>query len=256
MTTLFLQCVVAILTLAFGVMALRVARRVPGAPELHRATWLLTGVVFTVLGINTAFHNVIAAPWAFFAGKGSPELDLYMQFSPIANHSRGFLMLAYGAMMAAIIPVSRAAGQRLGALTVLVAIAFMAVGAVLGFREGYLTRATHYTATTITDAAGLIFLLVALFLGIVRNTTDRLLWVGLVIFTVHELLDIPWFSAMAWADVPGAWRPSAKYIHLYASVAYLLMIFVAERRIRLARKGVRVPGLLEFPQRAVGSMIG
>lgn len=256
MTTLFLQCVVAILTLVFGVAALRVAGRVPGAPELHRATWLLTGVVFTMLGISTAFHNVVAAPWAFFAGRGSPELALYMQFSPIANHSRGFLMLAYGVMMAAIVPLSRAAGQRLAVFAVLVGIAFMAVGAVLGFQEGSLTRATHYTATTITDAAGLIFLLAALFLGIVRNTTDRLLWVGLVIFTVHELLDIPWFSAMAWADVPGAWRPSAKYIHLYASVAYLLMILVAERRVRLARKGVRVPGLLEFPQRAVGSMIG
>lgn len=256
MTTLLLQCLVAVLTLAFGVMALAVARRAGGAPELHRAAWVLTGTVFTILGINSAIHNCIAAPWAYFAGKGSPELELYMQFSPAGNHSRGFLMLAFGAMMIGIVSVSRLAGRHVGAFAVVVGVASMIVGGVVGLREGNLVRATHYTATAVTDAAELILLLVALFVGIVWNTTDRLLWGALVIFTVHEMLDVPWFSAMAWADVPGAWRPSARFIHLYASVAYLLMIVVTERRLRLARKEVPVPGLFEFPQRAVGSMLG
>ncbi len=256
MTTLLLQCLVAVLTLAFGMMALEVARRAPDAPELHRAAWVLTGTVFTILGINSAIHNCIAAPWAYFAGKGSAELKLYMLFSPVANHSRGFLMLAYGAMMIGIVRVSRLAGRHVGRLAVLVGVVSMIVGGVVGFREGSLIRATHYTATTVTDAAELILLLGALFVGIVWNTTDRLLWGALVIFTVHELLDVPWFSAMAWADVPGAWRPSPRYLHLYASVAYLLMIVATDRRIRLARRGVRVPGLFEFPQRAVGSMLG
>ena len=57
MITLVLQCAVALLTPAFGVLALRAARTV-GSAGVHRSAWWLTGVVFTILGISTALHVV------------------------------------------------------------------------------------------------------------------------------------------------------------------------------------------------------
>ncbi|MEW5929795.1 MAG: hypothetical protein AB1941_20260 [Gemmatimonadota bacterium] len=237
-------------------MALSTARRIPGSPELHQAAWWLTGTVFTILGISTVLQLCVAAPWAYFAGKGTPVFDAYLRLSPIGNHSRGFLVVAYGAMLAGIGRLAPARRPPFRTAVVLASFAAMIVGAWVGWKEGSLVRSTHYTATAIYDSTELIFLLAGLFIGVVWNTTDRLLWIAVVIFTVHELFDVVWYSALAWSDVPNAWRPPTKYIHLYASVAYLLMIFLANRRMRLARKGVRVPGLLEFPQRAAGSMIG
>lgn len=256
MVTLLMQCVVAILTIVFGVVALRASRFVPAGSDLHREAWWVTGAVFTILGISTFLQLCIGAPWAYFSGAGSPVYEAYMVVMPIGNHSRGVLVVAYGAMMAGLGLVHARFSQRLGAFVFVTSFAAMAAGALVGWREGPLVQVTHWTATAISDSAELIFLLAALFIGVVWNTTDRLLWIALVIFTAHELFDVAWYSALAWSDVPGAWRPSPTYIHLYASVAYLLMIVLADRRIRLARRGVRVPGLIELPERATSSMLG
>jgi hypothetical protein len=256
MLTLLMQCLVAILTIVFGVVALQAARRVPGRPDLHRDAWWLTGFVFTILGISTFLQLCIGAPWAYFSGVGTPVYDAYMRIAPIGNHSRGFLVVAYGAMMAGLTGIHRRFPRHLGTFVFVTSFAAMTAGALVGWREGPLVQVTHWTATAISDSAELIVLLAALFIGVVWNTIDRLLWVALVIFTVHELFDVAWYSALTWADVPGAWQPSPVYIHLYASVAYLLMIFLTDRRIRLARKGVKVPGLIEFPERPTSSMLG
>jgi hypothetical protein len=256
MLTLLMQCLVAILTIVFGIVALQAARRVPGRSDLHRDAWWLTGAVFTILGISTFLQLCIGAPWAYFSGVGTPVYDAYIRVAPIGNHSRGFLVLAYGAMMAGLTLIRRAFPRHFGTLVFVTSFAAMSAGAFVGWREGPLVQVTHWTATAISDSAELIFLLAALFIGVVWNTTDRLLWVALVIFTAHELFDVAWYSALAWSDVPGAWRPSPTYIHLYASVAYLLMIVLAVRRVRLARKGIKVPGLIELPERATSSMFG
>lgn len=256
MVTLAMQCVVAVLTLVFGITALRVAHAARESPAYHRAGWLLTGIVFTILGLSTAIQNCVAAPWAYFAGEGTPVYDLYIRYSPVGNHSRGFLVVAYAMMMVGLAGLWRGARRHFGAAVVAASLVAMTVGAVVGWREGPLVQVTHWTATAISDSAELLFLLGALFVGVIWNTTDRLLWIALVIFTVHELLDVVWFSALAWSDVPGAWYPSTVFLHGYASVAYLLMIGVAARRVRLARDGVSVPGLVETPPRATSSMLG
>jgi hypothetical protein len=255
MATLILQCVVAVLTLVFGVAALRVGTELRGSPRLHHAAWVVTGVVFTILGISTAIQNCVAAPWAFFAGAGTPVYDTYIRFSPMGNHSRGLLIVAYGAMMVGLMVFCRGAKGRLVRLSVGVSFLAMALGAYIGWKEGPLVRATHYTAMAVSDSAELLFLMGALFVAVIWNTTDRLLWLALVIFTVHELLDVGWYSALAWAGIPGAWSPSPLYLHLYASVGYLLMTVIAVRRANLARRGVRVPGLLEPPAQATPSLL-
>jgi hypothetical protein len=254
--TLAMQCVVAVLTVVFGIMALRVAHATRRNPVHHRAGWLLTGIVFTILGFSTAIQNFVAAPWAYFAGEGAPAFELYIRYSPAGNHSRGFLVVAYAMMMVGLAGIWRVAHRHFVGVVVGLSLAAMSLGAVVGWREGPLVQVTHWTATAISDSAELIFLLGALFIGVVRNTIDRLLWIALMIFTVHELLDVAWYSALAWSDVPGAWSPPTVYLHMYASVAYMLMIVVVARRIRLARQGVKVPGLIELPERATRSMLG
>jgi hypothetical protein len=256
MLTLFMQCLVAILTVVFGVMALDAARRMPNAPEMHREAWWLTGCVFTILGISTALQLCVGAPWAYFSGKGTLAWDLYLRVSPIGNHSRGFLVVVYGAMLAGIGWISQVRRPPFRTLVVLASFAAMLVGGFVGWKEGYLVRATHYTATAISDAAELIVLLVALFIGVVWNTTDRLLWVALVIFTVHELFDVAWYSALAWADVPGAWRPPPVYIPPLC-LRGLPRDDLPDAPPHPARaKGEQVPGLIELPERATSSMLG
>lgn len=250
-----MQCVVAVLTLVFGVKALAVGRLVSTESALHKAAWSLSGYVFVALGISSVLQLCIGAPWAYFAGQGSSAYDLYLLLSPIGNHSRGILVVAYGAMMVALVWAARMPRGRFTALALCVTLAAMVLGGLLGWREGSLVRARHYTAMAISDSAELILLFAALLVGVIWNTTDRLLWLALVIFTVHELFDVTMYSALAWGGVPGAWRPSPMYIHLYASVAYAAMITIAVRRARLAGRGVKVSGLLDPPAKPPASLI-
>lgn len=256
MATLVMQCVVAVLTLAFGLVAVRVAFKVPSNPELPRAAWLVTGIVFTVLGISTAVHNCIAAPWAYLSGPGTPAYELFLRWSPVGNHSRGLVVVAYGMIMAGLVVVRRVVRGHYTAATLGVSAVAMTLGGMVGWREGPLVRSTHYTAMAVSDAAELILLFSALLVGVIWNTTDRLLWVSLVIFTVHELFDVTLYTALAWGGVPGAWRPRAVYIHLYASIAYLVMIGLALRRAKLASRGAPVPGLLDLPAQAKEPLMG
>ncbi len=254
MVTLWMQCVVAILTVLWGFLAVQVWRRIPTAPELHRASWALTGWVFTILGISTTIQLGIGAPWAYFSGEGSTVYELYLRLSPIGNHSRGFLVIAYGVMLAGLPWIWRVARHRFFAVVLLASCAAMTVGALVGWVEGPLVQVIHWTATAIFDSVELMLLLLALFVAVVWNTTDRLLWVALAIFAVHEMLDVAWYSALAWSDVAGAWSPKPRYIHMYASLAYLLMIIVSVRRMRLADKEVEVGGFIEPPDRIATSL--
>ena len=252
MVTLVLQCLVGVLALVFGVLAVRVARSQNDGSPWQRLNWTTVGAAFAMGGISNSLYNV-AAVWAFMSGPSSIAWASYLRWSPAGNYAGALTKIAMAVVLLAI--SLRASGWRQRHIAGTLLAAYGA-GSLLGWMEGSHEESVHYTNLAAFDMIEAVVLLGALFVGLVRNSIDRLLWICVGLYAFRQVLNVLFLSAMSWIRVPGAWAPQPVHLQIFAMVGYLLMAVIAAHRLRLARRGVHVPGLLEMPARTTPSMIG
>ncbi|HEU0078768.1 MAG TPA: hypothetical protein VFQ76_14035, partial [Longimicrobiaceae bacterium] len=200
-----LQSLVALTTVAFGVMALLVARRL-GRSTLPAIAWLVVGVAFTMEGINGIFQSS-GAIWAILAGKGSAVYAGYLRLGPVGNHGRSVLKIGLGLALIALPLLKRVPARALPGVVTVWLLLFMLLGSFLGWNEGSL-RAGHFSIVALLDSFEMIVIWGALVGALVSGGIDRLLWIGLAINGVRQALNVVWTSALVWRDTPGAWVPS------------------------------------------------
>lgn len=243
--TYLLQCVNTLGLLTAAVLALRTAAALGAAGNpYHRAAWRLVGVTFLCHGSAITLQNAWGGA-AMVAGRGSPTWLAFMSWVPVMNHSRTFLMT--GLMVGLIaLAVLRPAPHRLfwSFAYGLLAVGFV-IGVLVGLREGEFSNARHNAAVAILDVPELVAVFVALFALLLTNRADRLLWGFLSIYAVGLALGVFWMTQLAQRDVPGTWQPPNWTLDLMRILMVVLMLALVARRLSYARKGKRVPGMLE-----------
>ncbi|HEV2149964.1 MAG TPA: hypothetical protein VGR37_21380 [Longimicrobiaceae bacterium] len=243
MTTAVLQFLVQLLVLAFGALALAVARSRGAMPALHRAGWTVAAIFFLWRGVSGVAQST-AAFWALLAGEGSAPYALFLEWGPTMNHTRTLIAVATGWTLAAL-PLLRAPSGPALALRLNAACLVLAgTGAYAGWREGAISL-HHLTSLTVLGAVELIGLLFALFVGLLAYTLDRYLWVALCLYAVQVALDVVWYTATAGFFYPGGWVPPQPVRYLYSAAVMLAGCALAWHRLALARRGARILGLFE-----------
>lgn len=244
MVTLVLQCVGDAVTLLFAYLALRVAREGKADQELVRASWLVTGLAFTFTGASSTLQDV-AGVWAFVSGPGTEVYDQYLRWSPIGNHSRNFLVVVYGLALLAVSQVRGALPRSFPRLAAGALLAGAVLGGVLGWLEGPVVSGRHWSASAVFSLFWVVALFAALLGALWMNSMDRLHWICVAVYALHGVFDVFFYSALSWIRIAGAWAPRPAQIQFYNVLAYLVMIGITLHRSALARRGKRVPGLLE-----------
>jgi hypothetical protein len=243
MVTFWLQVVVGLLFLAFGLLALAVAGAVRASAPARRAAWWMTGGVFSLHAVNILLQNAWGG-WAMAAGNDSAIMRAYVENAPLLNHSRTASLSAYFALLltVALLPLAQrwVVPLSFGAI-----IGATAVGAFLARGDGPNGGERHYRSIVAFDALELILVLSVLFILLVRDTVDRLLWLALVAYALTIALNVLFFSPLGLQAIGGGWAPPVWMIQAYRTPACLAMCVAAFQRLRLARRGIDVPALFE-----------
>ncbi|HEU4885217.1 MAG TPA: hypothetical protein VFT45_23345 [Longimicrobium sp.] len=240
----------------FGVLALLVGARDRAARPEHVMAWSLSGVAFTLHGVNAA-AQVGFGTWAYAAGEGTPVYVAYMRFGTLFNHSRTFALLAFAV---ALIVLARRATLPRHFLRFSTAgiLACMALGAFAGFMEGAFIASRHFVAVAQWDVVELLAMLIALFALLLSSRVDRLLWFALCVYAFSLALNVVWFAALSRWGVPGEWSPKPWHAQFYRFLLTSLMVAIAIRRLQLWKQGKPVPDLLggePHGQRMVQSLL-
>jgi hypothetical protein len=243
MTTLVLQLVLAVLTLSFGALALASARQVAENRSAESAGWYVAGVVFLLQGISATMQGVFAV-LAVQAGPTSAFYADYLRWAPALNHSRGLLTHCLLIGFVAILLRGADALRWKGAFLALASFT-IAIGMTLGLAEGSLVQGVHYTRIALSETLGLVALASILVIAIFRPAMDRLLWCCMVLTAFAAAFTSLYIAALAWVQVPGTWTPSPWQLQSFKIALYAAMIGLGAWRLRLARQGIPVPGMLE-----------
>lgn len=247
MKTLIAQNAVALALLGLGIAALLAARSIR-EPGLHKQSWWIMGAV--VLSYSAIYVvQVCFATAAYFLGPEAGLYKMYLVAAPIGNHARTVMLfvlyLALGAVALRKAPISR--------WTVFAAIgAGAGIGGAFGGYEGRLEVARHFSATAVLDTFGFLLLGCVLILAIHRDSMDRLLWFCMGLLGLRIIVGVLYHTGLAWYFVPQTWTPPPLHMHLIRLVVISMQIGVAVERIRRARLGIRVPGMLSLPERRTG----
>jgi hypothetical protein len=248
-----LQSLLALSTVAFGVLALMVARRL-GRSTLPSVAWLVVGVAFTLEGISGIVQSS-GAIWAVLAGDGSAVFAAYLRWSTVGNHGRSVLKIGLGLALLALPLMRRVPTRVLSGVVTAWLLAFMLLGSFVGWSEGPM-QASHFSVVALLDSFEMIVIWGALACALFTGAIDRLLWIGLAINGVRQALNVVWTSALVWSDTPGVWKPSVSTMQIYACAVLVVMIILAMKRLRLARKGVAVAGLFDALSSPQPRMLG
>lgn len=244
MTTLFLQYLTGFLALAFGIVSLKVGRSARAFPDLQRRAWILTGLAFTLGGVD----KVVMDSWAvaaYFSGAGTHVYDGYLQAVTVGNHSRIVLKLSYGLLLACFVAFRGLPARRFYTLGLGLFALSLVAGGMLGWMEGTFEAVRHLPLIASSETVEMMVLLVALFVALLSSSIDRLLWTCIAIYALRQALNAIWWSAMTWFDVGNVWIPGPVWLMAQACVAYVVMLVLTVRCLQAARRGERVPALLE-----------
>ncbi len=244
MLTYSLQCVVSLLFVSFGVLSLLAARRARGADPHHVAGWRLTGIAFTVHGSLDALQHAWGG-WAWFLNGATSQR--YADFSnvvPVLQHGRtGWLMVFF--LLVTVLAVRQALpGSRFWRTAPPLMLAGFAVGGWLGWREAAFTTGDHLRRVGLSDLGELALVMGALFLLLIRDRADRLLWSALATYGFMLAMNVLWMMAFGRIEDPTVWKPPLFLLPAYRSVLVSVMIAFAWRRLRAAREGRQVPPLV------------
>lgn len=243
MVVLYLQYVVAILTLAVGAGAYLIARRAEHGTVDQRALWRLAAAAFLLSGANGLASSTTAL-WGMLSGDGTFAMDFAVRAKMVGNDGRGLMMVGYAVGMILRLATGRLA--RTGSLGRETArlLPWMLAGSLLGLFDE--TDGGHYSLVAAISALAVVLLLAALWLSVARGAMDYLLWLAILAYTVREAIDVSLISVFSWIGVPGAWLPSFRTLQEVAVATYLLMLACVARRLVLARRGRPVPTLFEL----------
>lgn len=252
MLTVVYQCLAALLALTFGLVALGVATALEGQGERRAAGWRLTGLAFALHGTLYSLHTSAAA-LAFLAGAGSAPYVTYLRVAPVGNHARSFLILAFSLLLAWFVWRRPEPGGWLRRAAVML-VAAAAAGAVFGAVEGELRYGPHFTTVSLFGVLILLALLASL-AGAASGAVDRLLWLSLAFYALHQVQSVLWNSMAAWREIVG-WAPSPRHLTLSSAVLYGAMLVLGALALRSARAGRRIPELFGAGDRAPIRLIG
>lgn len=247
MTTLIFQTLLPLPKLIFAVLALAGASSMRDeGTERRRRAWKLVGVAFLISAVHQALHMVWAIA-AYHAGQGTLVYSEYIRYAPALNHSRTFLAAAL-----ALLFIVRQRSER---TSLLLLLAGLFAGAVVGVLEGPLVPARHFAVVTVTEAVALFLFLGALIRNIRGERMDRLLWLSLAVYGGWQTT-ATLFSSMKAVWGTGVWTPDFAVTYMIAICVWSLMAALAYHRLRLARRGIPVPALLEPARSRDPSMMG
>lgn len=257
MRTLTAQSAITVCLLAFAVLMLLTARRIPGAQPVHRYLWALTGWSFLIQASNSAFHDAFSI-YAFTQGPGSEAWESLLAWHPVLNHSRTLLLVAYCGVTCVTLILCRR-GRQPPALhrSVAIVVAGMGVGALLGWNEAAFSYLTHFTAVASWDAVELLSMMAVLLVGLSTGLIDRTLWTCLAITAFALALSTVWFVFLSRTGLVGEWAPKAFHIHWAKAVLYVGMNALVVREMRRLGPGRPLRGFYDArPATAVPSLSG
>ncbi|HYH81726.1 MAG TPA: hypothetical protein VEX86_18110 [Longimicrobium sp.] len=244
--TFALQSLSTPLLLCVGLVSRAVAARPPMNDPFHRAAWRVVGVMFVVFGIDLFIGNILQV-LAFVDGTPSPALTFYLRVAPVLNHSRTFLALGGLAALVVLAVLKAPPGPRYWRLAWALLGVGLALGAVLGVIEGPFSITGHLFAVVLWDVVELLVILSTLFVLLVTNRADRWLWALLAAYASGLALGI--FGLQLLIRFGIGWNPPTWTIHAVRDFFYATMLAAAFVRLRAARRGRPVHGMLG-PDRA------
>jgi|GEM_PF-3223540 len=245
MRTLISQAAISACLLMFAVLAVRMARHIPGTQPVQRYLWAFTGGAFLLRGVNSAFHDVFST-YGFIQGVGSKAWDTVMVWHPFLNHSRTFLLLAYCVVVCtALLRASR--GRRLPSLrtSMVAVIVGMGVGALVGWREEAFSYLTHFAAVASWDALELLGMMAVLLVGLSTGLMDRTMWTCLGINAFALALSTVWFVFLSRSGLVGEWAPKAYHLNWIKVFLYAVMSVVLVLQIRRINRGQPLRGFFD-----------
>jgi hypothetical protein len=252
MPTFVLQCVNSVLLLASALLCLSVSR-FPSPNPYHRAGWRLTGAAFLVHGVDLLVQNVFGGI-ALAGGAGSGAMDAYLEWMPLLNHSRTFLLdgLLLGLLLLAA--YRSAPDRRFWRIAAGLLAAGFVAGTALGIAEGRFTEAGHYSAVSVWDVAELLLLMATLFAFLLTSRADRALWGLLSAYGISLALGVFSFTLLTQIGMVDSWHPPPWSVQVQRMVFHLMMVAFAAWRVGAARRGTPVSAMLERTRRPVPSI--
>ncbi|HEU0016448.1 MAG TPA: hypothetical protein VFQ45_22400 [Longimicrobium sp.] len=247
--TMGLQIAVSAAFFGFALCALGVFRRTEGGVPAHRAAWGLMAGAFLVHASDKLAMESFGT-LAMARGNDSAVMEAYVLWYPLFNHSRTFMLLAVWGLLLfiALRPGTRfdaAFYRRAGVLLG----AGLLVGVLAGLGENGAIAREHFSKVAQWDVVELLLLLSALFAALLTSAVDRMLWFCLAVYAFSLSLNTLWFAAFAaLRDLPDTWSPKPWVVQGYRLALTVVMAWFAWQRLRQARRGARVPALLEGPQ--------
>lgn len=253
MSTALQQIASTLPLLLFGLLALGVWRRL--APDRCRATlgpardratlaWGLTAANFLIVGTYATAHASLSA-LAIAMGEGTWLWNAVGHWALAAGAGRDAASVAYGAMLLGLMALDRRAGMRILAVAWRVLLA-VAVAGTLAARLllPYDAYHAHFTLQAVLYAATAITLMAALVAAVLNDGLDELLWVALTTYALKQVVTVSLLGMMAWwAVAPQV--DAMRIIYWTAIVGGMATIALAARRLQLAARGRRVPGVFE-----------
>jgi hypothetical protein len=239
--SLVLQETVAVLTLCFGLMALRVAPS-PAGPT-RRVAWYMAGVAFTFDGGVGTLHSTVAVA-AMAAGPGTRFYEGFVRLTNLGNDARILLVLGFALGLGWVVLL----GGRPPSARVVVgsAVLLTVTGFFAGLAEGPLLKGgVHFAVMAVLGAGTAVLLFAALYRGMVTESVDWLLWTALALFAAQEAISANIQTVLSWAGFGGGWAPAPRAMLWVGLVSTSIMLACSARRVAIARAGGDPPGLLE-----------
>ena len=240
------QIASAALTLAFGLLALAVARRL-GARRGSRpaAAWAHSGSAFVLTG-GLALVHALSGFGAWLAG---PESAFYRQVAAWmapGNFSRAVLTAVYAAALLALLLVRRGwvgavAGQAPAAFVV------ATVAALGAARAAGLAGFEGVSIPAMVSAVAAVVLMAALLVAVVNDGLDQLLWFALAAYALKDAVTVSLMATIIWWELGDAGPVLAALRTFYwiSSGVLAVMCGIAWRRLAQAAAGRHVPALFE-----------
>lgn len=249
----YLQGVFGLAMMVAAVLCLgvRAPRATAGADR--DTAWRLTGAGFLCHASFVTLQNAFGGI-AIRAGTTSPTMATYVRWIPVMNQSRTFLLVG---LMVALVLLARGhgkAGRRFWWLAAGIMAAGFAFGAGVGVYEGAFSEARHYSSVAIWDVVELIVVFVALFILLLSNRADRLLWAFISVYGLQLALGIFWLLLFSQLNSPDAWHPPLWTLHAMRLGLSLLMVALAARALVQRRRGNILPGMLEPRQHSLSPL--
>lgn len=239
---LALQFASALLTLGFGLLALRVSRRAGRNRDRALAAWEPTAFCFTVVGAYGVAHALLCI---FAAYAKSPAFRrVFLEWYHAANTGRALAIVAYAVVLAALLAGRRRWVLRLSANSLPLFAAAAVAGTLAGRWLDNGSSSQQMAQLGTLGGVTVLVLLCTLLMAVVNDGLDQLLWFALAAYTLKETMQVSMFAIIAWwsSNTSGA---VVEAFYVLNALVLVGMVVLARRRLRLAAAGRHVPALFE-----------